>query len=100
MTRVGGKQPLHPACNITIGRRLNDQMHVIGHEAYRKQWQLNMFLRFCHELNERGVVGGFMKDLGFSIRPIEHVVVVTGEYLARRAGHALKVSARGEIRAA
>jgi hypothetical protein len=43
-------------------------------------------------MDERSVVSWLVKDFGLSIRSVEHVVTMTGEYLAKRARHLAKVS--------
>jgi len=97
VTGVSRKQPLHPTGNVAIGSRPNDEVYVVWHETHGKKWQDYVFLSFANELNERRIVRGIVKDFRLSVCSIEHVVTLTGEYLARRAGHAMNLSALGSI---
>ena len=98
VTRMSREQPLHPSGNVTITRGTNHEMNMVRHEARRQQRELHVFLRLAHQMQECGIVRGLVKYFGLPIRSIEHVIILTGKYLAGRARHMTKIYVAPAVR--
>jgi hypothetical protein len=87
VTYVRGEQPPRPRRDVVVTRGTDYEMHVIRHEAGAKDWQFEALLRPLYQADECRIVCRFMENFGTSIRAIEDVVALVGEYEARRARH-------------
>ncbi len=75
---MGGHQPLHPAREVTVAMRAEDQVEVVGHEAVGEQSHGQPDRGFADGLEEGGEVLGLVEDLGSGVTPVEDVVAIPG----------------------
>src|SRR5688572_6283854 len=84
---MGREKPLHPASDVAILSRSHDQVKVVWHQAHGENRQFDALLSLGHQFQELGVVTWLVKHFGLSIRAVEHVIVLAGEYAAGRTRH-------------
>ena len=73
---VARKRPLSPACKVAGLLGPHHQVEVIGHDAGRKEWDVNPILGAVNQGQELLVVGGLVKYAGLLVAAIENVVAV------------------------
>src|SRR5208337_2847212 len=71
---VGRQQPLHPAPEVTVDLRAQDQMEVIGHQAIVQDIDGQQGSRVDHRLHEFGVILIHVEHRLAAIAPIHGVI--------------------------
>lgn len=92
---VRGEQPLHPAGQIAVLARPEDQVKVIRHQTISEQPHRHNFVGGREEADERLVIGRLMKDPLAGISAAEDVVTVSTGGVAVRSGHRRMLTRRG-----
>ena len=76
-TYMRGQQPLHPATQVAIAVRPEQQMKMIGHQAITDQSHRNLFVSLLHQSDKGSEVFIFMKNIRPTIAPIEHMIQIS-----------------------
>jgi len=87
-----GHPPLHGRTEPHVGRRLYDEVEMIGHEAEAKELDGVFGFRRGKQVEKCGVVALLMEDRRIAVATIEHMVGMSGYLFARNTRHGRSVA--------
>jgi hypothetical protein len=67
-------EPLHPATEISIFMRPQQQVEMVCHQTISSQPHRNFFVSLPHQTHKRGEVIIFMKNVTATIAPVQDMV--------------------------
>jgi hypothetical protein len=89
---MAGEQPLHPAPQVAVAVRPQDQMEMVGHEAPTDDPHRQPLARRLEQADERLEILVLVKDLGPTVATVEQMVAPVRSGSSRGSWHAPKQS--------
>lgn len=86
-TNMTGHPPLHEGTEGSLGGGLDDEMKMIGHQTEAEDAYGKFSLRHLQQVEERRVVGVFVKDDCAAVATVQDVVGMARQLSARNPRH-------------